>query len=269
MDASARMGGSGADPFHPSEQGEAALSPFPQHAGTDDGAAFTVTVGIEPGSLAALGAAGASLFALPAFGSSNRTAVPLIVEAVHPLSRSHAIRWSGDFGVFASYDDLSAGVATPERRTVFPGNEARVRVGGAVGIGPSLQFGTTDGGTAGAVTFRTTEPGRLTCGLVFGAASRLGCAATLTAGLDVTFAPLRSIFLMFSTSPLEPRAWVERSTSPGLLVDLAGSPTRAVTFDQNAPGGWVEADQAWARAVPAGTSLTELLRHPPQVNAPW
>lgn len=269
MDALARMGGSGADPFRTSERGAAPASASPSHVGTDDGAAFTVTVGIEPGSLAALAAAGASLFAFPTFASSNRTAVPLVVEAVHPLSRSHAIRWSGDFGVFAAYDDLSAGDATPPRRTIFPGNEERVRLGSSARVGPSLQFLVTASGTAGALTFRTTEPGRFTCGLVFGAGSRLGCAATLTAGLDVTFAPLRSIFLMFSTSSFEAGAWVDRSTSPGLLVDLTGFPTRAVTFEQNAPGGWVEADQAWARAIPAGTSLTELLRHAPQVNEPW
>ena len=241
----------------------------PPHTGADDGSAFTVTVGIEPCSLAALGAAGASLFAFPAFASSNRTAVPLIVEAVHPLSRSHAIRWSGDFGGYASYDDLSAADAAPPRRTIYPGNEERVRLGGSVGVGPSLQLLVTASGTAGAVTFRTTEPGRFTCGLVFGASSRLGCAATLTAGLDVTFVPLRSIFLMFSTSSFEPRAWVDRSTSPGLLVDLTGSPTRAVTFNQDIPGGWAEADQAWARAIPAGTSLTELLRHALQADEPW
>jgi len=81
-------------------------------------------------------------------------------------------------------------------------------------------------------------------------------------------APAQCVFLMFSTSAFELGAWVEQSSGDGLLVDMTGADARAVTFDLTAAGGWIEADQAWARAVAAGTGLPGLLRTIPSPNIP-
>lgn len=229
---------------------------------------FTITIGIEPDSLAALTAAGAALYAIPGFCSSNRTARPLVVEAISRLAPTLSVRWDENWEGFASYGDLSAEDAASAGRAVSAGSAEPVAVGEVLSVGASLRLASRVDGAPSAVTFRTLEAGSFTCGVGFGPGSRPGCAATLTAALDVMLAPCRSMLLMFATSPFEAGAWVERTVSPALLVDMTTAVTRTVTVDRHAPDGWREADQAWARAVPAGTPITDLLRTPPPANVP-
>jgi len=226
-----------------------------------------VTVNIAAGSLAQLIGVGATLYALHGFETSNRSAMPLVAYANADLAATQTWAWAEDYQAFVSRTALSAGVGDPAQRKIQVGASTAVRLGQTVDVDASLQLTVSAGAPAGAIAFNSTADA-LTCGLAYGAGAAPACAVTLVAGLSVVIAPAQCVFLMFSTSAFELGAWVEQSSGDGLLVDMTGADARAVTFDLTAAGGWIEADQAWARAVAAGTGLPGLLRTIPSPNIP-
>jgi hypothetical protein len=225
-----------------------------------------LTVSIASDALNTLMSAGASLYALPAFQSSNLTGRPLVTYANRQLSQSQTVSWTEDYQAFVSRISMTAGITDPSQRTITVGANASVRLGDAMTVQSPLQCGVTADGSAGSVAIRSEVADLLSCGLCYG--DMPACAMTLIRGLQVTIAPIQSLFLMFSTSDFAPGAWVEQSSGDGLLVDMANTPARTVTFDLTAPKPWLESDQVWATAVPAGTDLAGLLKLKPPRNVP-
>jgi hypothetical protein len=62
---------------------------------------------------------------------------------------------------------------------------------------------------------------------------------------------------MFSTYPMQASQVVTRSFAPGLLVDMAESNQRVVSFDIN--NGWSNDGGSWGRPIPTNTMLAPLL----------
>ncbi len=227
-----------------------------------------ITVAIAPKSLATLIDLGASLYALPAFQTSNHTGRPLVVQAISPLSPTVAIRWTEIYQGFVSRTALSDGLTNPVKRTIVAGSTSPARLGQVLTVSETLEFVPTNNGTDGAITMRTDQPGPLSCGIAYGDEFRLSCALTLAPGIEAVIVPVQSLFLMFSTSQFEVGAWVEQSSGEGLLVTMANVAARTVTFDQSATPPWREASNAWAQLVAAGESLPNLLRRIPPSNTP-
>ncbi len=225
-----------------------------------------ITVKLAPGALKPLLDAGASLYALPMFQTSNRTARPLVTYANAALSQSQVITWSEDYEAFVSRTSLDAGIADPAERTIVVGGSATARLGDVMTVGPSLQCSVVAGGVAGAVSVRSGIADSLSCGLTYG--GRPACALSLSSALQVVVAPVQSLLLMFSTSAFDPGSWVEQCSGAGLLVDMTNTPARSVTFDPALAEPWLETDQAWATPVADGAALSDLLRRTPPRNWP-
>ncbi|WP_309644168.1 hypothetical protein [Phenylobacterium sp.] len=225
-----------------------------------------ITVNLTPAALQTLLDAGASLYALPMFQTSNRTARPLVTYANAALSQSQNLAWTEVYQAFVSRTALAAGITDPAQRTIVVGASAPTRLGDVMTVGASLQCVVAGGGGGGAVSIQSAITDPLSCGLSYD--GRPACAMGLSNALQVTVAPLQSLLLMFSTSVFDLGAWVEQCAGPGLLVDMTNTATRTVTYDLTAADPWLDADKVWATAIADGAPLADLLRQPPPRNMP-
>lgn len=225
-----------------------------------------ITVNLAPAAVKPLLDAGASLYALPMFQTSNRTARPLVTYANAALSQSQVVSWSEDYQAFVSRTSLDAGITDPAQRTIVVGASAPARLGDVMTVDVSLQCAVAGGGVGGAVSVRSAIADPLSCGLTYD--GHPACAMSLSSAFQVVVAPVQSLLLMFSTAAFDLGSWVEQCSGAGLLVDMTNTPARTVTFDLSAAEPWLEADQAWATPVAGGAVLTDLLRRPPPRNRP-
>ena len=220
-----------------------------------------VTVTMSQPTVEALGRSGYWLYTYAAVQTPDAAAVPLVWQRTQQYSLSTAVSWTPSYqGYTAPSASLAAG------STVVPGFAA------ALAPGQTLQVTSTGGngsvvesGVPGTLAVLNQTTAQFTCGVSLQQGNGLyaaACATPLYGGTLQLVQSTARVLLLFTTQDTPPGTVCTLATGPGVMIDMTGASSRAVTFDMNQ--GWSWGGGTWAAAVAAESPLVPLLVRPTQ-----
>lgn len=219
-------------------------------------AQYQVTVEMSQETVGILQQNGFALHGLHAAGTGSGGAMPTIWFRSTALSTSMVVAWTEAYHAFTSLS------------RILPGAQIQRNASFAIDLGQQLEITEPWGGgrvqphgEPGAIGILNSSPAALTCGLALGVSGSQHApiyALPLHAHTLNVAVPVPRVFLMFSAQPLPPGTVSPRSSGSGVLVDLAGSPSRSVAFDANT--GWQPGPGA--QVYPPDVDLAPLLLQP-------
>jgi hypothetical protein len=189
--------------------------------------------------------------------------MPLVWFSTRVFGLNTKIEWTESYQVFTS---RNAQIAVMTQVSVD--NDYPAELGTLLTVDSPTGTGTpTSGGPAGAITVLNTTSTQMSCGI-----SQLQGDGTyaplavfpLFGSNEDEMVPVEKVFLMFASATINTGTVIEKSFSPGILIDLTGAPadssgaaTRAVTYELN--NNWSAAKAPWATVQPPNTELVPLL----------
>ena len=182
-------------------------------------------------------------------------ASPVVWFQTSVFSLTTRVRWTGSYQAYTSHSQVTPGGQITavtsydiDLSQVLAVSDPR----GTGEVGPD--------GVPGGISILNETRTPFTCGIaqqLEGAYAPV-CAMPIFGKKPDVIVPVEKVFLMFSTLSMDTGTVVERSSAPGILIDLAGGSARTVGFDID--NGWSWADHApWARAFPPNQELAPLL----------
>lgn len=217
---------------------------------------YSVSIDMEQDTVYQLMANGYNLYAFNAVQAAGG-GQPTVWFKTTDFSLSTAVSWVELYQAYTS------------RSQIIPNGQIMVGAAYDIDLGQTLNVQSSTGtgsvdtgsGVPGAIAIDNQTTTQLTCGisqqLSDGTFAPL-CAFPLFGNNVNAIAPLATVFLMFSTIPVNTGTVVFQAYSQGILIDLTGVSTRTVSFDIN--GGWSWLGSApWARVFPPNTNMAPML----------
>ncbi|MEX0299318.1 MAG: hypothetical protein AB3N28_09630 [Kordiimonas sp.] len=217
---------------------------------------YTLNIMMDPQTIIALRSAGYSLYGFKAVQSASSGGVPTVWFRDDQYMQSTDIVWQGDYRAYSSQTQVVPNAV------VTPTVSLDIRLGQMLVCDANGNAKVKAGVSQNNISLLNQAPQQITTGIseeVNGQISPI-CTFPLFGNMLDTVAPIEKVLLMFSTEQLDTSTIVERSTSAGLLVDLAGTTSRSVNFDINT--GWSAGGASWAQNLPAFTDIAPILIEP-------
>lgn len=195
---------------------------------------------------------GFALYGFKAVQSSQQGA-PLVWLRTDQLMSSTQVAWTDDYQAYTSTNQIMPGGQIMEQfaARISPGETLQIQRGGTGMVMPQ--------GTPNAISFLNQDFSQYTVGISQQHDGRFSplCAFPLAGNMMSVITPIQKVLLMFSPVQANPGTVVMHSSNPGLLIDLAGTNQRSVSFDINT--GWSSGGGSWGQQIPANTDLSQLL----------
>ena len=224
---------------------------------------YRVTIQMSDETVIALERSGNVLQVFRAVRSSDRAGRPLLWRRQDYSARTH-VDWSDSLNAYTSTDKIEAG------KEIHVGFYAAAAVGDVLRVHAGGGGEVTADGDPRAVSVQNTTARYFTCGLGGGAGGEAAafCAFPLFGNNRQVLMPAEKIMLRFSTQAIKPgtvmgeyqNAADQTSFGPGVLADLAGAPSRELSYDMNE--GWSWGGYTWARQISVGADIVPLLIEP-------
>jgi hypothetical protein len=213
----------------------------------------SVEITMSQATVQALANSNAALVGLLGVQTSDAAALPLVWLRTQQYSLHTVVNYTSTFEAYTSLSALAPG------GPVRIGFTAPIDIGELLTVSDVRGFGTvtTDAG-AGAVAMVNTTNAQFTAGLCEqGDELAAICGQPLYGNGYALITPLPTIFLEFTSVPVQVGTALAASTGPGVLIDQSSSPECSVAFDIN--GGWSADGQPWIQPLPPRSNLAALL----------
>lgn len=226
---------------------------------------YRVTVTMDTATVKSLRESGSELCVYRAVSGADPATRP-VLWAKAPYSTNTEIAWTDSWTAYVSTPPITGG------KTVTAGFSTPIAFGQTLDV-DAYGLGTvTTGGDPTVISIHNSSNTPYTAGV--SCAADAGdptpfCILPLHGNGLQTVVPVQSVLLHFTDQPLSVGTILDdmataarmRATyawTPSYLIDLTPDATgRAVAF--NIDTGWTNGDATWARMIPAGTSLTDVL----------
>ena len=214
----------------------------------------TITINMNPKTVADLKRSGFQLYGFKAVKSTNGGGEPTVWFQSANLLVNTKISWAETYKSYISNNQIIAnGIITASANSAIDlGQTMEVDTVGNVSV--------TNEGSEHSISIFNNSTTQYTTGiqqqLSNGEYSTL-CAFPLYGNnLDV-ITPIDKVLLMFATSPVQTATVIQQAFGAGLLIDLTSEDSRTVDFDINK--GWSWGNEGWGKSIPANSPLNPLL----------
>ena len=217
------------------------------------GSSYEIDIALSPDTVADLKNSGFALYAFKAVKSAVAGGAPLVWFSTTSILTKTQVTWEEQYQAYISTSQIVA------NGQVNASTSCDVNLGQVASVDANGNMVAKSGGTASAISIMNNSSSRWTTGIsqVAGGNPNPMCAIPLFGNnLDVVV-PIEKVLLMFASNTVNTGTVIYKAYSPGLLIDLTASQTRAVSFDID--DGWDAAGGTWAQPVSANDNLVPLL----------
>jgi hypothetical protein len=213
-------------------------------------ATYEVDIAMSPNTVLGLTNQGLALWVFKTVRCSPG-GVPLLWLVDTHLLTNTVIQWSPRFQAFVSNDPIVSGAQ------VRPSMVSSIELGQTLRPTPDGAIQPNGGGVSGAISIANHGDAPRTVGICELASDFNNyCAVPLPVNATAVFTPAEQLLLMFG-SPLPPGTVIATAPTPGILIDMAGSRQRSVSFDLGQ--GWAWDGGSWAQRIGSGAEIAPLL----------
>jgi hypothetical protein len=215
---------------------------------------YQIEITMTDDTVARLQKNGFTLYGFKAVRTAG-SGVPVIWFQTTSFSLTTSVQWTASYQAYTSHSQITPGGQVTAVTSYDIGLDQVLAVSDPRGTGE-----VGPGGNPGGISILNETRTPFTCGIAqqLEDAYAPTCAIPLFGGFLDVIVPVEKVFLMFSPVSMDTGTVVERSSGPGILIDLTGVSGRTVGFD--ADNGWSWAGHApWAKAFPPNQELAPLL----------